>query len=362
LSLAFLGRADRVKASRALSRERVIEGGEVELRVEVECPSRLFRFADRVPDGLELVGGDPGGMALSAGRAVYRVRAPRGVYVFWRVAVDVTDPLGLASVRVEAGDVSVLTSLPRPVEARPPRGALGGRPPTGDTAFRRAGIGEEFMEVRDYLPGDPLKRVNWKATARLGRLMSNEYEEQRSSDVLIVVDTSPWTAVGRGDTVLDHEARAALAMAEVMMASGRAVGLAAYGVGIVRPDRGANHLMKIADLLASLRPGNVRLSMVAGVLAGSGMERDCSIIVITPMGEPDSVRAVEMLARAGFRVSVLSPSPATAEAGEGGRVVEAAIRLAEVRRRWLLAEASRFADVVDWDVRRGVVWAVSAVC
>ena len=76
---------------------------------------------------------------------------------------------------------------------RPPAGS---RSPSRQGRFRDQGVsargplglGTEFESVRDYLPDDDIRQVNWRATARLGRPMSNQYRIEQDRDVMCVVD------------------------------------------------------------------------------------------------------------------------------------------------------------------------------
>src|SRR5439155_1167202 len=58
------------------------------------------------------------------------------------------------------------------------------RPWYGQVASRQIGAGTDFWGVREYTAGDEVRRINWKASARLDRLFTNEYEGERSGDVV----------------------------------------------------------------------------------------------------------------------------------------------------------------------------------
>ena len=78
----------------------------------------------------------------------------------------------------------------------------------------RSGLGTEFESVRDYLPDDDLRQVNWRATERLGRPMSNQYRIERDRDVICLVDCGRLMAAPLGDrTRLDAAIDAAVAVA-----------------------------------------------------------------------------------------------------------------------------------------------------
>lgn len=84
----------------------------------------------------------------------------------------------------------------------------------------------DFASVREYEPGDPFKFINWKATARLGKVMVNEFEREGSRSILLVVDRSP--AMLAGTTVensLEYAVSLAATLARVLLRGGASVGL-----------------------------------------------------------------------------------------------------------------------------------------
>src|SRR5439155_1125748 len=103
------------------------------------------------------------------------------------------------------------------------------RPWFGQVASRRIGPGTEFWGVREYVAGDEVRRINWKASARLERLFTNEYEGERSGDVVIVVDARRESSVGtEADNPVEHAVRAALGIADRVLATKNRVGLIVY--------------------------------------------------------------------------------------------------------------------------------------
>jgi uncharacterized protein (DUF58 family) len=119
-----------------------------------------------------------------------RVARRRGLHLLPQAVARRRGPLGLAAWthRVEApAEVIVYPDLPA---AR----RLASLVRTGrfrDEGLRRRGplgLGTEFESVRDYSPDDDIRQVNWRATARLGRPMSNQYRVERDRDVLCVID------------------------------------------------------------------------------------------------------------------------------------------------------------------------------
>src|SRR2546426_220972 len=144
-----------------------------------------------------------------------------------RVRVRSLDPLALgaedAVLSVEARLVVAPTMEDlRRTKLQPRRT----RPWFGQVASRQIGAGTDFWGVREYTAGDEVRRINWKASARLDRLFTNEYEGERSGDVVIVVDARRESFIGtETDNPIEHGVRAALGIAEHVLASKNRVGL-----------------------------------------------------------------------------------------------------------------------------------------
>jgi len=95
---------------------------------------------------------------------------------------------------------------------------------------RRRGEGMEFHQLREYRQGDALRAIDWKATARTGRLISREYEEEKDQRVLLVVDCGRRMASKDGElSHFDHTLNAALLLAHVALRQGDAVGMLTMG-------------------------------------------------------------------------------------------------------------------------------------
>jgi uncharacterized protein (DUF58 family) len=96
----------------------------------------------------------------------------------------------------------------------------------GVLQVRRRGEGTEFHQLREYREGDAQRTIDWKATARTGRLISREYEEEKDQRVLLVIDCGRRMA-SKDDELshFDHALNAALLLAHVALRQGDAVGM-----------------------------------------------------------------------------------------------------------------------------------------
>ena len=238
LLLAALGGAVAVDAARArrapvVTRalpQIVVRGVPAELRLETPSTSHIRLRQPRPPD----VDIEPG-QADGALRATIVARR-RGRHLLPAPASRVTGPLGLGAWTHRSGETAELVVYPdlpgaRRLAASVRRGRL------RDEGRRRGplGIGTEFESVRDYLPDDDFRYVNWRAAARLGRPMSNQFRVERDRDVVCVVDCGRLMAAPTGSgTRLDAAIDAAVAVAAVAEELGDRCGTLAFAGDLLR--------------------------------------------------------------------------------------------------------------------------------
>lgn len=198
----------------------------------------------------------------------YHVTPPaRGRYQFGNVFVRVRSRLGLWARTVEfaaARPVKVYPNLQdvRRYDLLARRGRL---VEAGLRSTRRYGIGTEFEALREGLPDDSFRRINWKATARRGKLIANEYDVERSQTVLLVFDTGRLMsgeirdpdAAGSGITKLDAALNTGLMAARVAAAHDDRVGMLAFSYAVhayVAPRRGPGQFLHLLEALYAVEP------------------------------------------------------------------------------------------------------------
>lgn len=145
----------------------------------------------------------------------------RGRHVLPAVAVRATGPLGLGRRDFTVGGTAELLSFPDlPGARRMAEVRRRGTPDRGEGRVRATlGLGTEFEAVREYAPDDDVRRINWRATSRVGRPMTNQYRVERDREVLFVVDAgrlmaAPIGEATRLDIALDTLAAVAVAAEE----------------------------------------------------------------------------------------------------------------------------------------------------
>jgi uncharacterized protein (DUF58 family) len=116
--------------------------------------------------------------------------------------------------------------------------ALAQRRRMGQIPLRLHGVGTEPYALREYLPGDPLAKIHWKATARHGRLVSREETWERSARLVILLDCARAMASMDGRrSKLDYAVAATLALTRVAAARGDQVTILAFADRVLRTVR-----------------------------------------------------------------------------------------------------------------------------
>ncbi|MFI5459483.1 MAG: DUF58 domain-containing protein [Isosphaerales bacterium] len=190
---------------------------------------------------------------------------------------------------LDPGVLSRLAGFPL-LSRRPMQGTVSGRHPSP-----HRGSSVEFAEYRKYVPGDDLRRLDWRAYGRSDRFFVKEFEADTNLRCCVVVDTSGSMGFGSGGvTKLEYARRIAGALGHLALLQGDAVGLACVAQGIVRnipPRRNPSHLMAIFDVLEQTQPqGQTQLVPVLHELAETISQRALVVIISDLFVEPDLLR------------------------------------------------------------------------
>ena len=124
------------------------------------------------------------------------------------------------------------------------------------TVSRRAGVGLQHLDHRDYQPGDEVRHIDWRQTARRRQPIVRRFESEAMADWTIVLDASSSMAV-HGAAKWQAAVRMAAAMSYALLHLGHRVGLLAFGARLRAEcprGRGQHHYAAIARLLGALQP------------------------------------------------------------------------------------------------------------
>jgi uncharacterized protein (DUF58 family) len=175
--------------------------------------------------------------------------------------VDSFGPLGLGRHRMRLAlpwEVVVYPPLVS-VRLRASVAAAQRRREAGMKPIRQLGEGRLFESLREWGPGDDLRHIDWKATARRGKVITRQYEAERRQQVLLVLDTGRlMTAdVAAGVARLDFAVQAALELAYAAAQHDDNVGIMTFADGVqhfVAPERGRTGVRRVLDVLAEVEP------------------------------------------------------------------------------------------------------------
>lgn len=275
---------------------------EVRLRVRSTWRAALAaQLYDHHPASFECRG-LPRDVALERGHwaeLAYEARPlARGEAHFSTVEVRLFSPLRLWQVTRRAGRPSAVRVYPNfRALARYTLLATDNRlSQIGVLQVRRRGEGMEFHQLREYRQGDAPRAIDWKATARSGRLISREYEEEKDQRVLLVVDCGRRMAAKDdspdGDRLshFDHALNAALLLAHVALRQGDAVGMMTMG-GVNRYCEPRKSMGSLHALLNSAYDIEPTLAMPDYELAASQVmlraRRRALVILLTNLRDED---------------------------------------------------------------------------
>ncbi|HYM39513.1 MAG TPA: DUF58 domain-containing protein [Thermoplasmata archaeon] len=352
-----------LQVARTVSRDRLSVGvnADVHLRISNEDAAiALLECLDTLPTELAVVrGANHTILSLGAGETAdlaYTVRPTlKGEFTLGPLRVRALDPLGLGVEDLVVPTTSTMIVAPG-IEslARVSLGPRRTRPWFGHVPSRHIGAGSEFWGVREYVSGDDVRRINWKASARFDALYSNEYQGERSGDVVILLDARAESAVGTvtGNAV-EVGVRAALGVAEHVLESKNRVGLIVQREVLdwVPPAFGRKQLYRILDHLIHVRAGGEwPFSFVAWVLSRY-FPRDSLVVLISPLTDRTALDSVTSLVARGYDVTILSPSPLEIERAAFAHTPEqeTAYRILRMERANLVSHLRSVAQVVDWD-------------
>ncbi len=218
---------------------------------------------------------------------------------------------------------------------------------TGTHASTRVGDGGEFRDVHPYAPGDRLRRIDWKATARrsqgFGDLYVRRTDATSDATIVLVIDSredigervSDWSAsqTGAGGlSTMDLAREAAASLATAAIGSGDRVGLidlASYA-GVVAPGGGKRHLDRLLRRIAVSEPAGVRVDRRRAPVVPTG-----AIIYLMSTFLDDETTSIALLWRAvGHRVIAVDVLPAPILFGsEPNTIIAHRLVMAERRRR-----------------------------
>jgi len=258
----------------------------------------------------------------------------RGAFLLGPTSIASGDPFGLFTIRKQVSARDTLVVLPLTVSIKdfpPPPGLLpGGRA----IRLRTSDVTPHAAGVREYVPGDPMKRIHWPSTAHRGRFMVKEFEQDPQADIWLFLDAQRAVQASLTEQVaafsedgwwlrrptvslprdsFEYGVSAAASLANYFLLERRAVGLAcAAGKAIVIPaERGQRQVNKIMETLAFLQPDGTLPLLGLVTMRAKLLPIGTGVILITPSIKPEVLLAVDDLQRRNLRPVVVMIKPDT---------------------------------------------------
>lgn len=272
-------------------------------------------YAPVTPIGIEAIGGSTRKIVTPAGgveRDPFTLLAVRMGPQAWPVVpARLLGPLGLAWWSREFRPSLQMAVAPDTLiraRARPRGNPAGARP------RRVIGAGSELHQLREYVQGDSLARIDWKATARARRLVTREFSEDQHLDVLVAIDAGRLSRVRAGR--LDRfgvYANVAARFAEIVVPNDDRIGMIVFAdrpLAVCPPDRGLPAVMRIRRTLAQLAVQSAESDPLAAAVRIRGMLQHRGLVVL--LTDLDDASVADQLTRA---VQLLSPPHLVVVAG-----------------------------------------------
>ena len=155
----------------------------------------------------------------------------RGEYLFGKLNIYVASPLRLISKRFIYEDQKMVPTYPSYVQLRKyDLMAFSNHLfQYGLKKIRRIGHTMEFEQIKEYVQGDDLRTINWKATAKKNQLMVNQYQDEKSQNVYMVIDKGRVMKMPfNGLSLLDYAINATLVLSNVILKKGDKAGMFAF--------------------------------------------------------------------------------------------------------------------------------------
>jgi uncharacterized protein (DUF58 family) len=357
----LLAREPRIDVAVDLERERALEGDDVDAHVALD--------ADRGAARLELLLELPRGIGLSQGAdpaAVWLRDDVRrtvdvglhctrwGGYAVGRVFLRARDQFDFVAWEWTADCRSPLKVYPREELIRDLLRPLETQVFSGNHVARQRGEGIEFADLRLFVPGDRVRHVNWRATARRNELWVNQQQAERNADVLIFLDTFA-EATREGESTLDLALRAAASVTARYLQQKDRVGFVTFGgmLNWLLPTTGAAQLYRLVDAMIDTQIVFNYAWRDIDVLPRRTLPPKAMVIALTPLLDDRAVGALLDLRARGFDLVVIEISPEPFLEPPRGEIPTLARRIWELRREALRA---RFQEagvpLAVWDQER----------
>ena len=312
-----MAREPRLSVGLELETERALEDTEVGAVVTLET--------DRAIDRLELLLRLPRAVDVAEGSQAHALRlradetrelhvglrcARWGVFDLGRVDIRARDALRLVTWEARFEHTQRLKAYPSPLTIQRLLAPLETQALAGSEVARAKGEGVEYADIRDFVPGDRVRSINWRASARRQGLVVNERHPERNTDVVLFIDS--FTDVrGHGRSVLEDAVRAAASLATRYLERRDRVGLVAFG-GVLRwlqPGMGVTQRYRLIETMLETGVAPTYTWRDVNLIPARILPPASLVLALTPLSDQRFIVALEDLRARRFDVAVVEVDP-----------------------------------------------------
>ena len=233
-----------------------------------------------------------------------------GVYPLGDVEVRARDPFRLVVWEQRTSGRHRLKAYPRPIELRRILAPVETQAFAGSEVARARGDGVEYADIRDFVPGDRVRSINWRASARRQRLVVNERHPERNTDVVILLDTFV-DVRGVGRSTLEEAVRAGTSLASRYLERRDRVGLVGFGGTLrwLQPGMGLTQRYRLIETMLETGAEPTYVWRDINLIPARVLPPKALIIGLTPLVDPRFAAALSDLRARGFDVVVVEVDP-----------------------------------------------------
>lgn len=308
-----------IRALLSVDRDRALEGDDIAATLELSAGTAidLLEINLLIPRGLAVVAGDnPCAVRLAAGEErtlELKLRCERwGSVELGRIQLRARGRIGMLVWEGAIRRPHRLQIYPRPEYVRNLVAPLQTQQAAGDLVARIRADGLEFADTRDFVSGDQLRSVNWRASARRGTLIVNERHPDRNADVVLFLDSfAEARADDDADGTLERAVRAAATLGAIHLQRRDRVGLVTFG-GVLRWLEPGAGLVQRYRLIDALLETDVEFSYAwkgLSVIPARTLPPQSLVIAVTPLLDERSITALLDLRARGHDLAVVEVSP-----------------------------------------------------
>ena len=263
-SLLLFNQKDAIYSQRILP-EKLSNGDENSVKIDIKnnYPFRVdLKIIDEIPFQFQKRDFLIKKTILPQGSSFFEyilIPKERGEYVFGWLNIYAKSPIGLVSRKFVFQKEASLPSYPSFVHLRKyelmalqNEFLLG-----GIKKIRKLGHTMEFEQIRDYVQGDDIRSINWKATSKANKLMVNQYQDERSQRIYMLIDKGRTMQMPfKGLSLLDYSINAVMALSHIILKKSDRAGMMTFSQKTenkVQAEQKSGQLKKISEALYNIK-------------------------------------------------------------------------------------------------------------